>query len=267
MIKRMNVLIVPDEGGQSRRLNLPVFILKFAAWSMLILIAVFVVAVFSYSRFAIKALDWSRLAAENERLTEENRRVLRVTREIAESRSTLVNLFHTYRAQKMPIPDSLFDAVSSAGVNGLSPESVAILKDQMHSPAQFLQRGLPTVMPVAGFLSQRFLEDPFFPERSHLGIDIAGRESTPIVAAASGNVIFEGWTSYFGNCLIIAHRDGYVTFYGHCRQNLRKLAEEVKRGEPIALLGSTGHSSAPHLHFEIWKDGVPVDPLKLLQMK
>jgi len=267
MIKRMNVLIVPDEGGQSRRLNLPVFILKFAAWFMLILVAVVVVALFSYSRFALKALDWNRLAAENERLTEENRRILRVTREIAESRSVLVELFQTYREKKKPIPDSLFASVSSVGINGLSEEAVSMLSDQMHSPAQFLQRGLPTMMPVTGFLSQRFLEDPFFPERSHLGIDIAGRESTPVVAAASGNVIFEGWTSYFGNCLILAHRDGYVTFYGHSRQNLRKLSEEVKRGEPIALLGSTGHSSAPHLHFEIWKDGVPIDPLKLLQSK
>ncbi len=267
MIKRMNVLIVPDEGGQSRRLNLPLFVLKFAAWVLLILVVAVIAAIFSYSRFALKALDWNRLATENERLTEENRRVLRVTREIAESRSILVNLFRSYQEKHRPIPDSLFELTSGGGINGLSEEAVALLRDRLHSPAQFLQQGLPTLSPVRGFLSQRFLEDPLFPERSHLGIDIAGKDGTPVVAAASGNVIFEGWTSFFGNCLILVHRDGYVTFYGHNRQNLRRLAEEVKRGEPIALLGSTGHSSAPHLHFEIWKDGIPIDPLKLLQMK
>ncbi len=267
MIKRMNVLIVPDEGGQSRRLNLPLFVLKIAAWIVMFLVLAVILAIFSYSRFAQKALDWNRLAAENERLSDENRRVLRMAQEVAESRSILVDLLRAYQEKKRPIPDSLFELTAGGVISGLSEESLTLLKSQMHSPTQFLRRGLPTLTPARGFISQRFLEDPLFPERSHLGIDIAGREDTPVIAAASGTVIFEGWTSYFGNCLILAHRDGYVTFYGHHRQNLRRVAEEVKRGEPIALLGSTGHSSAPHLHFEIWKDGIPIDPLKLLQMK
>jgi len=260
----MNVLIVPDEGGQSRRLNLPIFVLKFAGWFMLILALAVIAALLSYSRFALKALDWNRLAAENERLTLENRRVLRVTREVAESRSNLVHLIQTFRTQKKPFTDSLVAAISSGG---LSEEASSLLLDQVRSPSQLMRQDFPTLMPVTGFLSQRFLEDPIFPERNHLGLDIAGKEGTPVVAAASGNVIFEGWTSYFGNCLILAHRDGYLTFYGHSSQNLKRLTDEVKRGEPVALLGSTGYSSAPHLHFEVWKDGAPIDPLKVLNLK
>lgn len=267
MIKRMNVLIVPDEGGQSRRLNLPNFVIRLAAWLLLLVVVAVVAAIVSYARFAQKALDWDRLATNNERLQGENHRLLRVAREVEESRQVLANIVRTLQEDRSPRPDSLRRAGQVGAPGGLSEEAVAILKGRTHSPEQFLSYGLPALMPVRGFISQRFFEDTLFPERSHRGIDIAGRMGVPVAAAASGRVVFDGWTPYFGYCLILAHRDGYTTFYGHNQVNLRKVQEEVKRGEPIALLGSTGHSSAPHVHFEIWKDGAAVDPLKLLQTK
>ena len=153
------------------------------------------------------------------------------------------------------------------GRGELSEEALAVLKGQSHTPEQFLACGLSTLMPVRGFISQRFVQDNLFPERSHRGIDIAGKLGAPLVAAAAGKVLFDAWSPFFGNCRMIAHRDGYLTFYGHNKINLKKVQDEVKRGEPIALLGTSGNSSAPHLHFEIWKDGEPVDPLKMLQVK
>jgi murein DD-endopeptidase MepM/ murein hydrolase activator NlpD len=94
----------------------------------------------------------------------------------------------------------------------------------------------------------------------HAGVDIAGAEGVPIAAAADGRVTFAGWDSTFGHLLILRHRGGWDTKYGHAQKLLVALGDSVQAGSVIALLGSTGRSSAPHLHFEVVKDGVTVDP-------
>jgi murein DD-endopeptidase MepM/ murein hydrolase activator NlpD len=74
-------------------------------------------------------------------------------------------------------------------------------------------------------------------------------------------VLFAGWTYDDGNMLIIAHGGGYATVYKHLQTLLKSTLNSVKRGEPIALLGSSGRTSmGPHLHFEVWHNGVPEDP-------
>jgi murein DD-endopeptidase MepM/ murein hydrolase activator NlpD len=77
-------------------------------------------------------------------------------------------------------------------------------------------------------------------------------------------VVFANWTYVWGNLVIIHHGENIFTYYGH---NDRLLAHDktfVKKGEPIALLGNSGLSSGPHLHFEVWKDGAPIDPRQVL---
>ena len=114
----------------------------------------------------------------------------------------------------------------------------------------------PLVMPVRGFLTQGF-----DPSRNHFGIDIAAQRGTPIYAAGDGVVVFSGWTYDDGNMVILAHGGGYLTVYKHNQSLLKSTLNGVKRGEASALLGSSGETSrGPHLHFEVWKNGVPQDP-------
>lgn len=267
MIRRMNVLIVPDEGGPARRLNVPTFLIRIAAWLILLVVIGLVAAFFSYARFIQKAFDWDRLATDNQKLRDENHRILRVVREVQDSRQVLINIVRSLQEERPTLPDSLRNSMLARSAGGLSDEALAVLKGRTHTPEQFLAYGLPTLTPLKGFLSQRYFEDLLFPDRSHRGVDIAGKLGAPIVAAATGRVVFEGWTPYYGNCLMLVHSNGYTTFYGHNRVNLKKVGNEAKRGEPIALLGNSGRSSAPHLHFEVWKDGASMDPLKLIQLK
>jgi murein DD-endopeptidase MepM/ murein hydrolase activator NlpD len=118
----------------------------------------------------------------------------------------------------------------------------------------------PAVFPVQGYLTRGYE-----PERGHFGLDIAGKVGTPVLSAADGNVVFAGWTDDAGYLMIVAHAAGFMTFYKHNESMLSAAGSFVKRGEPIATLGSTGRtSSGPHLHFEIWKDGVPVDPSRYI---
>jgi hypothetical protein len=118
----------------------------------------------------------------------------------------------------------------------------------------------PLMTPTDGYLTQSF-----DPERNHFGVDLAGKQGTPVYAAADGHLVFAGWTYQDGNMVIIQHGGGFVTVYKHNRSLLRSVQAHVVRGEAIALLGSSGKTSlGPHLHFEVWKDGIPRDPNEYL---
>lgn len=98
----------------------------------------------------------------------------------------------------------------------------------------------------------------------HKGVDIANPIGTPIAAADGGKVIFSGWKGDYGYIVIIDHENGYHTYYAHCSKILVSKNTRVYRGQTIAKVGSTGNSTGPHLHFEVRKNGVPVDPLKYI---
>ncbi|AVH70712.1 M23 family metallopeptidase [Nostoc sp. 'Lobaria pulmonaria (5183) cyanobiont'] len=116
------------------------------------------------------------------------------------------------------------------------------------------------IWPTKGFISQGFRK------YQHEGIDIAGASGTPVVAAASGTVVKVGWDNWgLGNAITIKHLDGSTTVYGHNRRLLVSKGQQVIQGQIIAEMGSTGNSTAPHLHFEVHPNGrVAVDPLRLL---
>jgi murein DD-endopeptidase MepM/ murein hydrolase activator NlpD len=124
---------------------------------------------------------------------------------------------------------------------------------------------LPTATPVRGFVTRPFIASGSPQRISHYGLDIAAREGTPVLAAADGLVLFADWTYRYGNLVVITHRSGYTSFYGHNQVLFVRTGERVRQGQPIALLGNSGVSTAPHLHFEIWRDGSPVDPATLLR--
>ncbi len=127
-------------------------------------------------------------------------------------------------------------------------------------------RSTPSGIPMLGTLSRGFAPDESLGARRHFGIDIAAKEGTPVFATADGTVEFAGWDESFGNYLIIDHLGGFKTYYGHNRALLVAVGESVKRGELIALSGNTGHSTAPHLHYEIRLRGEPVNPEEYMEI-
>ena len=101
--------------------------------------------------------------------------------------------------------------------------------------------------------------------RLHEGIDIAASTTgTPIWAAAAGTVIHAGWLGGYGNLVVVDHGNGLATAYAHASAILVGVGQQVAQGESVALVGSTGNSSGPHLHFEVRVNGVAVDPLLYL---
>ncbi|MBK14216.1 MAG: hypothetical protein CMK42_05180 [Porticoccaceae bacterium] len=116
---------------------------------------------------------------------------------------------------------------------------------------------------LKGWLSSQYgmRTDPFHGKQQwHSGVDFAGREGSDIIAVAAGVVTWSGTQSGYGKMVEINHSDGYVTRYAHNKENLAKLGAIVKRGDVIAKMGSTGRSTGPHVHFEVYKNGRTVDP-------
>jgi murein DD-endopeptidase MepM/ murein hydrolase activator NlpD len=121
---------------------------------------------------------------------------------------------------------------------------------------------------VKGWMSSKYgmRTDPFHgKQRWHAGVDFAGRQGAEVIAVASGVVTWSGDRSGYGKMVEINHSDGFVTRYAHNEKNIAKLGAIVKKGELIATMGSSGRSTGPHVHFEVYKNGRTVDPASYIK--
>jgi len=120
----------------------------------------------------------------------------------------------------------------------------------------------------AGYISSNFGKrtDPFHGRVAfHSGVDFAGPEGAKVVSVASGVVTWSGEHFGYGNLVEVDHGNGYVTRYAHNKRNLAKVGDVVKKGQPLALMGSTGRSTGPHVHFELLRNGTAIDPTNYLR--
>lgn len=168
----------------------------------------------------------------------------------------------------VPSADALLSDDSAATLESL-PEDATVLGVYAERASDavvesVLPSDVPTLPPVRGYVTRQFEHKTSLDVADHHGLDVAAREGTPVLASAHGLVLFAGWSYPYGNLVIIAHKSGYQSFYGHNQILLVQPGDRVLQGQPIALLGNSGRSSAPHLHFEIWKDGVRVNPESVL---
>lgn len=125
----------------------------------------------------------------------------------------------------------------------------------------------PAVRPSKGWIASRFgyRKSPFTGLREfHKGLDIANRIGTPIISTAGGVVSFVGVKGNFGKTVKINHGHGMVTLYAHVHKVLKKQGDTVKRGDTIALMGNSGRSTGPHLHYVVFLNGIPVNPAKYI---
>ena len=117
--------------------------------------------------------------------------------------------------------------------------------------------------PISGKIT-----DTYNPKEKHYAIDIAVEKDSPVKAVADGTVIFTGFTAETGFVIIIEHTKGFLSVYKHNASLHKEQGDLVKSGEAIANAGSTGAlSTGPHLHFELWNDGYPVNPLNFIDFK
>ena len=127
-------------------------------------------------------------------------------------------------------------------------------------------KGYPVLGDITSNYGQR--KDPFSGERHfHSGVDISSSPGNPVRATADAIVSHSGWTPENGFLVVLEHGHGFSTFYAHNRRNVVTIGQKVKAGDVIAYVGSTGKSTGPHVHYEVWKDGKSVDPMQYIHRR
>lgn len=249
--KSYSLLIVPDSNERTYTFHFTATAIKVATIFFIGLFAAIALGFATYWRVAEVAVDYSRLDEENFKLKKSLQRV-----------DQIQNQLSRMQAIDKKIQNSLTGYIKITNQTDIDSNLTQLNFEAMQPEAQrVLFNSIPSLVPVKGFITRGFdlrnLElDP------HLGLDIAASKGTPVVAPADGVVIFSGWTAKSGHLLIIKHGYNYITLYKHNQRNLVSAMEKVFKGQVIALLGDSGKiSSGAHLHFEIWKGSVPVNPL------
>ena len=130
----------------------------------------------------------------------------------------------------------------------------------------FTPMGYPRISSLTSFFGYR--SDPFNSAHAefHPGIDFRGARGDEAKCTANGKVVFAGWYGGYGNCVRIAHANNFETLYGHLSHINVKVGQEVTAGQKVGEVGSTGHSTGTHLHYEIRKNGKAINPVKFLSL-
>ncbi|MBI3593270.1 MAG: M23 family metallopeptidase [Nitrospirae bacterium] len=147
-----------------------------------------------------------------------------------------------------------------------SVDSVGAIKDFLKEQKD-VYMATPKGWPIQGRITSDFgqRENPKHGGLEfHSGIDISTPSGTPVKATADGIVSFSGWSAGNGNLVVIEHGFGYSTFYAHNSSVVASVGRRVKRGDIIAYSGSTGNSTGPHLHYEVWSNGKAVNPRQFI---
>ncbi len=174
--------------------------------------------------------------------------------------------------EKVTLPDSLLN-VERIQEDEMLRKATEISQGQKSTPASSGETPSTNVSPRDMPLSQMFFVSPLSGEiskgynlRDHPSVDIIAPSNTPVKAVMDGFVIASDWTLDFGNTIAIQHTNNIVTFYKHNSLLLKKVGSNVKAGEAVAIIGNTGElTNGPHLHFELWHKGKPVNPTEYIK--
>ncbi|HKD18668.1 MAG TPA: M23 family metallopeptidase [Thermoanaerobaculia bacterium] len=275
MAKYNTIIFVPHARARFRQLTISNRTLAAAAAVVACLLVAAIA--FAWAFFASSRRDRQyRIAmAENDRL----RAATAALHQKLDGISKQLSDFET-RTRRLAIVAGLTDSVRGglggpaaaippadvAGESALLSSRLSLIEKQFSKRFE-LVASTPTVWPVHGAVNSGFgiRPDPFTGQPAfHEGVDISTARSEPVLATADGTVLRSGWAGEYGKAIALAHGERYETVYGHLEETLVAEGQRVHRGDRVGLVGSTGRSTAPHLHYEVRVDGHPVNPLEYI---
>lgn len=236
------ILVMPSDDGSTHQFTISRALLIVLTAALTLLSVLFVLVVLSFAS-----------------LSEQAREVPELKRELVSTQSQLVRVQELNRELESmrDLQERLLTML------GVAPADTADdgLGRRLGEVAGVIMTPPPDTWPLRGYVTKEF-DEGNLPEgvEPHPGIDLAAPVDTPIGAAGRGIVQQAGWDDFLGNYVEIRHGFGYVTVYGHCSKLAVRVGDRVDAGQMVGTLGGTGQVTAPHLHFEVWKDGEAVDP-------
>ncbi len=285
--KRLYAFVVASEAdARLWRISIPYPVLF--AIGFLAIIGIFTtgIATYKYGKMALKVRDYNRLLTQNDDFRSENHNYRIQTAQLGEK----IDYLETTSQKLMRVT-----GINDAGVGGYSRESISrpasasagtirsidaynknltgleqkyqTIEDRL-SDQSLVKANDPNMLPVNGYVAGGWglREDPFTGAKTehHYGIDISAPYGAKVVAPADATVIFAGSRVGYGNIVVLDHRFGKTTRYGHLSRISVQIGQRVSRGDVVGYVGSSGRTTGPHLHFEIWQYGKPLNPQKYL---
>ena len=249
----LTIIFLPEEGGESRDLRLSSRGLRAVVMGGLLGILTIAIMAASWWFLALEASKGWQLEELVDSLQDERVRILALAQQLEEVEAGYDHIRSLFGPTADPVaPDLWLPPTGLPGrrnVGGLQPS----------------EDHLPTSWPLteAGFVTQPLIEGGG--REDHPGLDIAIPTDSYVRAAGAGRVLRTGEDPIYGFFMVLEHGNGFQTVYAHNSSILVARGQVVRRGEVIALTGSTGRSTAPHLHFEVLLDGLPLDPLSMVE--
>ena len=261
------IQILPDDLSQAWTLKLRYWFFEFLFYATVAALFAVGFAAVKVVQIQGKVLLANHLAVRNQELMEEQRKMELLERELAaltEKEKTVRGILQAFLAQTPPDSTRSIPAPAWAVDLDRYLEDVRAVERRLESrDVSLLREKQPSIWPVKGIVSQRFSAGGS--EGRHDGIDILAEENALVVSAAKGVVVEAGWDQDLGRYVRVNHDFGFETVYGHLARVLVQTGDQVGKGMSLGLVGNTGRSLGPHLHFEIIFKGKPVDPLPYLQ--
>jgi murein DD-endopeptidase MepM/ murein hydrolase activator NlpD len=249
---------------------------------------------YHYGRMVLKVTDYNRLLAENDSFRAENVNYRIQTAQLGEKIDFLETTSRklmtlsgmnsekgvggvggfSRNSFRQPLPSSSRDLVTSIDTYN---KKVSVLEDRYRKLEEFLadsalvESATPSIMPVKGYVTEGMgrREDPFNAaiRDFHTGVDISAPYGSRVIAPADGTVIFAGPREGYGNIVVIDHKFGVTTRYGHLYKFNVQVGQHVSRYDVVGYIGTSGRSTGPHLHFELWFNNRPVNPIKYIHAR
>lgn len=261
----ITIMLIPHSSRSSIRLKIP------SVGILISLVLWFIGTVYVFS-VAIDAFEYNRM---KEKLNYYSGQFL-------EMRSTITTLKKAEddfrRLFSLETKEQVFESLDDSDKGSIdmenlkfqikkTMETVGEIKDYL-SQEKDLYLATPKGWPVEGKVTSSFgmREHPKTGAKDfHSGIDIASDPGSPLKATADGIVSFAGWSGGNGNLVVLEHGYSFSTFYAHNKQVSVKVGQKVKRGDIIGYIGSTGNSTGPHVHYEVWHNGKSINPYKYIE--
>lgn len=258
--RRVTIVVHTDGELASRQYRVPLWAFEAGKWSALV-VGLLVVLFFAFAapigraaaRVPLLEREIARLGRENSRVQQLAAALNHAEANYQELRGMLGVKAGPEKAVAGP------DLLHAVAVRARAPSAPVRYEPGASEPSHW-------PLDVAGFVTRRQVQ-PGDPDEAHSGIDIAVPAGSPVRAAGGGVVEASGWDPAYGQFVRLRHTGGYETMYGHASRLLVHDGDSARAGQVIALSGNSGHSTAPHLHFEIRREGKSLDPLTVVKQE
>lgn len=267
MSQKITFMVIPEGSNRIISKTLNSRLIKFLLAVLFLWLTSLVALTIMYSRLSVNAARAVMLEKDNDNLRRYIAKVVDIEESFKKNRELTARLAEMAGIDLNEIdaqPELNLESLIENYPDSVVPDTQAHTEKPALSPGELAKIRIPQGRPLYGWVSRSFKVDVENEADKHTGIDFAVKRGTSVVATASGVVVFAGWDKTLGNLVIINHDDNYQTLYGHNDKLLVEKGQEVLKGDIIAFSGNTGRSSAPHLHYEIRKNGEPIDPTPYL---